>query len=146
MMSFMQTGDRSSFRDAVMKAAQSGEVGAELMLAEQYIPERCTFEIDQDVPHCGKDGNEPPKVVFRQNPLGLDASYEEAAHWLERASAHGSGEASEVLAQLITPNAGQWARHQLYRRRLDPLPRSGTLPGIRRGDNQCYLLQTCSRR
>jgi hypothetical protein len=101
MMLLMQ-GNRQAFRDAVMKAAESGDLGAELMLAEQYIPEQCTFEFNQDVPHCGKNGDEAPKVVFRQNPLGVDASYEEAARWLERASAQGSGEASEVLAQLIT--------------------------------------------
>lgn len=101
MTSLMQ-GNREAFRDAVMKAAESGDLGAELMLAEQYIPEQCTFEINQDVPHCGKNGDEPPKVIFRQNPLGIDASYEEAVRWLKLASAKGSGEASEVLAQLIT--------------------------------------------
>jgi len=41
-------------------------------------------------------------VVFRRNPLGVEAFYEEAVHWLQKASAQGSGEASEVLAQLIT--------------------------------------------
>lgn len=41
-------------------------------------------------------------MSFRSNPLGVGASYEEASSWLERASEHGSGEASEVLAQLIT--------------------------------------------
>lgn len=102
MMSFMQSGDSKSYRDTVVSAAERGDVGAELLLAEQYIPEQCTFEINQDVPHCGKSGNEPPHVVFRQNPLGIEASYEKAAHWLEKASAQGSGEASEVLAQLIT--------------------------------------------
>ena len=62
----------------------------------------CGFELNQDVPHCGKSGNEPPPVVFRHNPLGIEASYEDAARWLQKASAQGSGEASEVLAQLIT--------------------------------------------
>jgi TPR repeat protein len=41
-------------------------------------------------------------VVFRRNPLGVEAFYEEAVHWLQKASAQGSGEASEVLAQLLT--------------------------------------------
>jgi hypothetical protein len=102
MMSFTRSGDRKSFRDIVVSAAERGDLGAELLLAEQYIPEQCTFEIDQDVPHCGKSGDEPPRVVFRENPLVIDASYEEATRWLEKASAQGSGEASEVLAQLIT--------------------------------------------
>jgi hypothetical protein len=102
LMSFARSGDSKSYRDTVTAAAQAGNIGAELTLAEQYIPEQCTFEPDQDVPHCGKSGNEPPRVVFRTNPLGIEASYEEAVHWLEKASAQGSGEASEVLAQLIT--------------------------------------------
>jgi len=102
LMSFMRSGDSKSYRDTVMTSAQAGDVGAELLLAEQYIPEQCTFEPNQDVPHCGKSGNEPPNVVFRTNPLGIEASYEEAARWLEKASGQGSGEASEVLAQMIT--------------------------------------------
>ncbi len=102
LMSFARSGDSKSYRDTVVSAADRGDVGAELLLAEQYIPEQCGFEINQDVPHCGKSGNEPPHVVFRRNPLGIEASYEEAARWLEKASAQGSGEASEVLAQLIT--------------------------------------------
>lgn len=102
MMTFARTGDSATLRNTIMRAAQAGNIGAELLLAEQYIPEQCTFEPDQDAPHCGKSGNEPPHVVFRRNPLGVEASYEEAARWLQKASAQGSGEASEVLAQLIT--------------------------------------------
>jgi hypothetical protein len=102
MMTFMRTGDSEAFRNTITGAAQLGNIGAELFLAEQYIPEQCTFEPNQDAPHCGKSGNEPPHVVFRKNPLRVEASYEEAALWLEKASAQGSGEASEVLAQLIT--------------------------------------------
>ena len=102
MMMFAGTGDTSTFKSVVFHAAEAGDIGAELLLAEQYIPEQCTFEPNQDVPHCGKDGKEPPHVVFRQNPLGIEASYEEAGRWLEKASAQGSGEATEVLAQLIT--------------------------------------------
>ena len=97
LMAFARSGDKDSYRKAVLSAAQAGDVGAEFLLGEQYIPEQCPSEINQDVPRCGKSG-----VIFRQNLLGLDASYEEAARWLEKASAQGSGEASEVLAQLIT--------------------------------------------
>lgn len=102
MMTFARTGDSAAFRNTIVHAAQAGNVGAELLLAEQYIPEQCPFEPDQDAPHCGKNGNKAPHVVFRSNPLGVEASYEEAARWLQQASAQGSGEASEVLAQLIT--------------------------------------------
>ncbi len=102
LMTFARTGDRTAYKTAVFKAAQEGDLAAEILLAEQYIPEQCTFEPNQDVPHCGKTGNEPPHVVFRTNPLDIEVSYEEASKWLEMASAHGSGEASEVLAQLIT--------------------------------------------
>jgi hypothetical protein len=102
MMTFARTGDSAAFRNTIMQAAQADDLGAELLLAEQYIPEQCTSEPNQDVPRCGKSGNEPPHVVFRKNPLGIEASYAEAARWLQKASAQGSGEASEVLAQLIT--------------------------------------------
>jgi hypothetical protein len=102
LMTFTRTGDGATYKSAVFQAAQAGDLAAELLLAEQYIPEQCAFEPNQDVPHCGKNGNEPPQVIFRNNPLGIEASYEEAAQWLEKASAQGSGEASEVLAQLIT--------------------------------------------
>ncbi|HEX3891205.1 MAG TPA: hypothetical protein VHW46_01415 [Terracidiphilus sp.] len=102
LMTFARTGDSTAYKAVVLQAAQEGELTAELFLAEQYIPEPCTFEPNQDVPHCGKDGNEAPHLVFRTNALGIEASYEEAAKWLEKASAQGSGEASEVLAQLIT--------------------------------------------
>jgi hypothetical protein len=102
LITFASTGDKAAYKAAVFKAAQEENLAAEILLAEQYIPEQCTFEPNQDVPHCGKSGNEPPGVVFRANPLGIDASYEEASKWLEKASGQGSGEASEVLAQLIT--------------------------------------------
>ena len=101
MMTFATSGDSAAFLKEVETEAASGNIGAQLLLAEQYIPEQCTFEPDRDVPHCGKEGNEVPKVVFRSNPLQIPASYEYAAQWLERASAQGSGEASEILAQLI---------------------------------------------
>jgi hypothetical protein len=102
VMAYARTGESATFRQIVETAASSGDIGAELLLAEQYIPEQCTFQPDRDVPACGPDGKQAPHVVFRQNPLKIPASYEEAAKWLERASAQGSGEASEVLAQLIT--------------------------------------------
>lgn len=102
LMAFARTGDGEALKKSVFELAQAGDIGAELFLAEQYIPEQCPLEPNQDVPHCGRNGEEPPKIVFRTNRLKLPASYEEAMRWLEKSSAHGSGEASEVLAQLIT--------------------------------------------
>ena len=102
LTTFMRDGDRAAYKARVFQAAHAGHLAAELLLAEQYLPEQCASEPNQDVPHCGKNGNEPPQVVFRENPIGIEASYEEAANWLEKASAQGSGEATEVLAQLIT--------------------------------------------
>jgi len=100
-LSLTQSGDKPLLRKRIMALADAGDVGAELMLAEGYIPEQCTYQINRDVPNCGKKGDEP-QVIIRVNPLGIEASYEKAAIWLEKASAQGSGEASEVLAQLIT--------------------------------------------
>jgi hypothetical protein len=98
MMSFYFTGDSSAFRKIVEAKAANGDLTAELLLGGQYIPEQCSLEPDRTVPDCAQKQT----VVFRTNPLGLTASFEQAAHWLDRASAQGSGEASEELAQLIT--------------------------------------------
>jgi hypothetical protein len=103
LMTFARTGDSGAYRAVVFKAAQEGNLAAELLLGMQYLPEQCgPKEPNQDMPHCGKNGDGSSHVIFRENPLGIEASYEEAARWLEKASAQGSGEASEVLAQLIT--------------------------------------------
>ena len=102
LLSYTQTADSATFRATVESAATSGNISAQLLLAEQYIPEQCATDPDRDVPNCGPNGKHNPKVIFRTNPLELPASYEQAAQWLERASTQGSGEASEILAQLIT--------------------------------------------
>jgi hypothetical protein len=73
MTNFYGTGDSESFRKSIETQAATSNIGAELLLGEQYIPEQCTFQPDQDVPHCGAHGDEAPKVVFRTNPLGLSA-------------------------------------------------------------------------
>lgn len=102
VMAYAQSGDSATFRRAVQSAAASDDIAAELYLAEQYIPEQCPFDPNHDAPHCRPDGKPNPNVLFRSNPLDLPSSYEDACQWLERASAQGSGEASEILAQLIT--------------------------------------------
>jgi hypothetical protein len=102
IMKYAATGNAEAYRKFIETEASAGNVGAELLLGSMYIPEQCTFQPNRDAPHCGEDGNEKPNFSFRANSLGIPPSYEEAAHWLDRASAQGSGEASERLAQLIT--------------------------------------------
>lgn len=99
---YTQTGNSEALRHAVESAANSGNIAAQLFLAEQYIPEQCSYDPERDVPDCRGNPKHPPKVIIPNNPLDLPPSYNEACHWLERASAQGSGEASEILAQLIT--------------------------------------------
>jgi len=99
---YAQSGDSATFRATIQSAAVRGNAGAQLFLATQYIPEQCDFDPDRDVPNCRPNAKRQPKVLVRSNPLDVPASYEDATQWLERASAQGSGEASEILAQLIT--------------------------------------------
>lgn len=101
-LAYAQSGDSTTFRRVVQSAAVRGNLAAELLLAEQYIPEQCAQDPDHDVPNCGAHGKHNPKAIFGTNSLDVPASYEDACEWLERASGQGSGEASEVLAQLIT--------------------------------------------
>jgi hypothetical protein len=65
LVNFARTGDKATYTAVVFKAAQQGDLAAEMVLGEQYIPEQCFQELNQDVPHCGKSGNEPAHVVFR---------------------------------------------------------------------------------
>ena len=102
LFAYARTGDSTTYRNLVLTLAQAGNLGAELLLAQQYVPAQCTFEPDQDEPYCGKHGDQPPRISSRRNPLGLEPSYEEAARWFEKASAQDCGEASEELAQMIT--------------------------------------------
>jgi len=99
---YAQSGDSATFRATIQSAAVRGNAGAQLFLATQYIPEQCDFDPDRDVPNCRPNSKRQPKVLIPTNPLDLAPSYEEASQWLEQASAKGSGEASELLAQLIT--------------------------------------------
>ncbi|SDF57313.1 hypothetical protein [Terriglobus roseus] len=99
LMTYARTGDSATFRSVILQQADAGNLGAQLMLGEQFIPRQCTFEPNHDVPDCGRD---TASAAQSPNPLGIVRSYEDAAQWLEKASAAGSGEASEVLAQLIT--------------------------------------------
>lgn len=100
IMAYAHTGDSATFRQTIESAANSGDIGAELVLAGQYTPEPCTFAPDHDPPNCPQGKNPPDS--FNRTVLKIPASYDNAAQWLTRASAQGSGEATEMLAQLIT--------------------------------------------
>src|SRR5215469_7177467 len=102
VMAYTQSGDSATFRRIIQSEASAGNVRAQLLLAEQYIPEQCAYDPSHDFPNCGPNSKHTPKVIFPTNPLDLPASYEDAAQWLQRASSQGLGEASEILAQLIT--------------------------------------------
>jgi hypothetical protein len=94
---FQRTHDSAAYLKAIQSADAAGDMGIGLLLAENYVPDRCHSEPDRDYPNCANQ-EAPPKP----HPFNITPSYEEAAKRLERLSAQGSGEASEVLAQLIT--------------------------------------------
>ena len=87
--------DKEGFRAAVEKQAASGKLLARMFLGEAYIPLECTFLPFKTAPaDC-------PQDPLPNNPLGLTPSFDLAIHWLTLASQQGSGEASEILAQVI---------------------------------------------
>jgi hypothetical protein len=86
--------DKANFRATLEKQAASGNLVAQMMLGEAYIPPECTFLPYKTAPaDCPQD---PPN-----NSLGLTRSFDVAIQWLTLASEQGNGEASEILAQLI---------------------------------------------
>jgi len=73
------------------------------MLGTQYVPKEKFAPPSLSEPQANKD--QKPKIVpdTRISPLSriFPPSYSEALKWLTLASAHGSGEASELVAQII---------------------------------------------
>ena len=95
MTKFYASGDQAGFRAFIEKQAAGGNLLAEIFLGAAYIPPECTFLPFKNAPaDCP---NDPPAG----NSLGLTRSFEEATHWLKLASGQGSGEASEILAQVM---------------------------------------------
>ncbi len=87
--------DPAKFRATLEKQAASGKLLAQILLGVGYIPPECTFLPFKTAPaDC-------PQDPLPNNPLGLTRSFDQAIHWLTLASAQGSGEASETLAQVI---------------------------------------------
>jgi hypothetical protein len=87
--------DPASFRAAIEKQAASGKLLAQIFLGETYIPPECTFLPFKTAPaDC-------PQDPLPKNLLGLTPSFDLAIHWLTLASEKGSGEASEILAQVL---------------------------------------------
>ncbi len=95
MMKAYASGDIAGFGALIEKQAADGQLLAEFFLGTMYIPQECAFLPFKNAPSdCPRD---PPAT----NPLGLTPSFEEAIHWLKLASGQGSGEASEILAQVM---------------------------------------------
>jgi hypothetical protein len=87
--------DKVSFRATLEMQASSGKLIAQMILGEAYIPPECTFLPYKTAPaDC-------PQEPLPNNSLGLTPSYDLAIHWLTLASEQGSGEASEILAQVM---------------------------------------------
>jgi hypothetical protein len=87
--------DPAEFRATVEKHAAAGKLVAQMLLGEAYIPRECT-----DLPLKTAPAD-CPDDVGQDNLLGLTRSFDSAVHWLTLASKQGSGEASEVLAQVM---------------------------------------------
>jgi hypothetical protein len=86
--------DPVSWRATLEKQAASGKLVAQILLGEAYIPPECTFLPFKTAPaDCPEDPT--------NNLLGLTRSFDTAIHWLTLASEQGSGEASEILAEVI---------------------------------------------
>ncbi|MEG9436889.1 hypothetical protein JAO29_12030 [Edaphobacter sp. HDX4] len=99
----LYTGDLLGFRTELLTQAKAGNPAAHLMLGIQYVPKE-TFAL----PSLSKwqaNMDQRPKIVpeTKISPLSkiFPPSYSEALKWLTLASAQGSGEASELVAQII---------------------------------------------
>lgn len=87
--------DKAKFLATVERQASSGQLFAQMMLGEMYIPPECTF-----LPYKTAPADCPQDPIGKNNP-GLTPSFDLAIHWLTLASEQGNGEASEILAQVI---------------------------------------------
>jgi len=101
--------DPAKFRATLEQQAASGKLVAEMLLGEMYIPPECTFLPYKTAP------DDCPDDPLPNNLTGLTRSFNVAIHWLTLASQQGSGEASEILAQLIerTIKSGTPSHYQM---------------------------------
>ena len=102
-------GDGPGFQAELRSQAETGNAAAQLMLGEQYLKlvSYAAYRAEEQRKHSipesmiSMQDHEPPQAAFYPQPD--DA---EALHWLKLASAQGSGEASEIIAQAIERGAG----------------------------------------
>lgn len=87
--------DKANLRATLEKQAASGNLVAQMMLGDAYIPPECTFHPYKTAPADCPQDHTPT------NDSGLTPSFDLAIHWFTLASEQGNGEASEILAQLI---------------------------------------------
>jgi|GEM_PF-3960844 len=96
-------GDLPGYKAELQKQAEAGSALAQLSLGALYIPREKYALPDISLP---LKTNENPNIVpdNRATPLTklFPPSFPEALKWLTLASAQGSGEASELIAQIIT--------------------------------------------
>jgi hypothetical protein len=84
----------ANLRAFVEKQAADGNLLGELLLGALYIPPECTFLPYKNYPtDCPND--------HLKSSWGPIPSFQEAVHWLKVASGQGSGEASEILAEVM---------------------------------------------
>jgi hypothetical protein len=99
----LYTGDLSGFQTELLTQAKAGNPAAQLMLGTQYVPKE-TFALPS-LSEWQANKYQKPKIVpgTQIYPLSriFPPSYSEALKWLTLASAQGSGEASELVAQII---------------------------------------------
>lgn len=109
-----KSGGNTAIQTWALEQAKAGNLLAQLYLAQQYLPEECTKPSAGTV-HVGEDCD-----PTRLSGIGLKPSFEQMFVWLKKASAQGSGEATETLAQ------------QMERQILDNAPGHGTEAEVKR--------------
>jgi hypothetical protein len=92
---YVLAADPVKLRSVLEEQAASGRLVPQMLLGEAYIPPECTFLPYKTAP------TDCPQDTVPKNLLRLEPSFDAAIHWLTLASQQGSGEASEVLAQVM---------------------------------------------
>lgn len=109
-----KSGGNPAIQKWALEQANAGNLLAQLYLAQQYLPEECTHPTAGTV-HVGA-ACDPTRL----SAIGLKPSFEQMFYWLKKASAQGSGEATETLAQ------------QLERQILENVPGHATEAEVKR--------------
>jgi hypothetical protein len=100
---YVMAGDLPGYKAELQKQAEAGSAYAQLSLGALYIPRETFAPPDISLP---LKFNQNPRLVLDTSVTPLTKlfppSFPEALKWLTLASAQGSGEASELIAQIIT--------------------------------------------